>query len=547
MGAFSIVLLLGAIIARMTSPSDLFHQTQPKTIGYTSDIIENGRWILPYERGVLPATKPPLYNWLAVPFVAVAGLTSEIAHKAPSILSLIACFAMVVWIGERCMRKRAHSYGVDEHRPRIAALAGTGWLAGAMLIANYTIFKLGYLARPDMLVTLWLLLSWWSATEILIAARFSDTPPRVRMLVTFWTSVSLAWLTKGPVAVVPLAYVIIASKLLAGRWGAMLLFRWWIGLPISALPFALWVLGVYTRNPDFLIETLWQDELAGRITGARGEAPEEGPAAWYLTAGHMLFYYIVRSAPWSIASTLAMILIWSGPRGSPFNWRRATQPTAAWLHGAAVWTVTVLIVFSLSAGKRADYIASAFPTGAILAAWFWMTFIVRTPAPTLHAWPLGGVRFKSPALDLTHVAIAASIAVGLVASMTIVEWREPQSPEPRYGSRMNDFFRDVAEMTSANGMPVLLLHTGNNHLAAFLGRGRESSWQEVIDFMHRRTPFWLIEGLPTEYDVPLARDYRASQRGMSISIVLRSEEMARSEYWPRVMVVSRVTFEAPAE
>ena len=44
-------------------------QAQPKTVSYTTDIIANGRWILPIELGEHKATKPPLYNWLAAPAV----------------------------------------------------------------------------------------------------------------------------------------------------------------------------------------------------------------------------------------------------------------------------------------------------------------------------------------------------------------------------------------------------------------------------------------------------------------------------------------------
>ena len=99
----SVAALLWAIGARMLGPSDVWHQTQPKTIGYTTDIIVHGEthWSLPEERGEFPATKPPMYNWLAVPAVMLAGSASETAHKFPSLLALIACWLALVLLARR--------------------------------------------------------------------------------------------------------------------------------------------------------------------------------------------------------------------------------------------------------------------------------------------------------------------------------------------------------------------------------------------------------------------------------------------------------------
>ena len=84
----SITAIIWLLAARILGPSDAWDQTQPSTMAYTSDIIANGRWILPVERGRYPATKPPLYNWLAVPMVKLMGYSNEVAHKSPSIAAV---------------------------------------------------------------------------------------------------------------------------------------------------------------------------------------------------------------------------------------------------------------------------------------------------------------------------------------------------------------------------------------------------------------------------------------------------------------------------
>ncbi|MCH8315776.1 MAG: hypothetical protein IIA64_07370, partial [Planctomycetes bacterium] len=93
--ACSITAIIWLLAARILGPSDAWDQTQPRTMAYTTDIIANGRWILPVERGVYPATKPPLYNWLAVPMVKLMGFSSELAHKSPSVVSLRVCWLIV--------------------------------------------------------------------------------------------------------------------------------------------------------------------------------------------------------------------------------------------------------------------------------------------------------------------------------------------------------------------------------------------------------------------------------------------------------------------
>src|SRR6185503_81222 len=126
LAAFSFAVLVWALVARIAGPCDLWNQTQQRTISYTTDIIVHGigpegsweHWILPVEAGAMPATKPPMYNWIAVPFVRLLGFSSEMAHKFPSIIALSACWLIIVRIG------RTVDEGGDER---------LGWLAGLIL------------------------------------------------------------------------------------------------------------------------------------------------------------------------------------------------------------------------------------------------------------------------------------------------------------------------------------------------------------------------------------------------------------------------------
>ncbi|QOJ18059.1 MAG: glycosyltransferase family 39 protein [Phycisphaeraceae bacterium] len=546
-------IMLGAalavvLVARVLGPSDVHHQTQPKTISYTTDMLVHGRWVLPLERGMLPATKPPLYNWVAAPFVRVMGFDSTLAHKMPSVLSLIACAAVVVCLGERVLGR------------------GVGFLAATMLVATYAMYKLGYLARPDMLLTLWLTIAWLAATRVLVGCHQPSAVSRERegvrrqapsvwddalgagseapgtrnpklgtLAVLFWLAVALAWLTKGPPALAAMLFPFLIARPLAGRLGAVHCLRWWWGVPLSLLPFAAWVVAVYVTHPDHLVRTLWEDELYGRVMGTQGEAPEAGPLAWITTSLHMPAYFLLRAAPWSVLTILAVVLLWRRAKGgggdgghgndrgrSAIRAWRAHGEHGAWLHAAATWVVLIVVLFSLSAGKRADYIAAAYPPAMLLAAWGWM----QVTGPS----------------DRIRRVIPSITAAGAMALLVLGGGLEWGAPVKGAGRAYESFIRDAKETLDAQPLPLVFTSTGGSHVQAFLGSSAPETAESLHAAFHRHERFWLIAGDRPRtaqregFDVP---SY-ASRRGARATLVRRSTELPRTPDWPGGFTLWRV-------
>lgn len=549
-------------VARVLGPSDVHHQTQPKTISYTTDMLVNGRWVLPLERGMLPATKPPLYNWVAAPFVRVMGFDSALAHKMPSVLSLIACAAVVACLGERVLGR------------------GVGFLAATMLVATYAMYKLGYLARPDMLLTLWLTIAWLAATRVMMGCHqpsavshekegirhqalvtgdealgtgkkglgtrnpelgIRNPPPssapgtKHAALLIFWLAVALAWLTKGPPALAAMLFPFLIARPLAGRLGAVRCLRWWWGVPLSLLPFAAWVVAVYVIHPDHLVRTLWEDELYGRVMGTQGEAPEAGPLAWITTSLHMPAYFLLRAAPWSVLTILAVVLLWRRARGgggdgghgndrgrSATRAWRAHGEQGAWLHAAAAWVVLIVVLFSLSAGKRADYIAAAYPPAMLLAAWGWMQVTGRNDR----------IRRVIP-------SITAAGAMALLVLGGALEWG---APVKGVGRAYELFIRDAKETIDAQPLPLVFTSTGGSCVQAFLGSSAPETAESLHAAFHRHERFWLIAGDRPRtaqregFDVPAY----ASRRGTRATLVRRSTELPRTPDWPGGFTLWRV-------
>ena len=515
--------LLWSIAARVLGPSDMWDQRQPRTVSYTTDIIVNGgdHWILPIEQGEYPATKPPLYNWLAVPMVKVLGFSSDLAHKFPSVVALCLCWLAMVRLGRR----------LD------AARGGTvGWLTGIMLVDNYSFFKLGYLARPDMLLTLWLLLGWIAATALLTTpAQQLSTGKALMWRVTFWLCVALAWLTKSAAALPLLVYAVVAARLLGKRWRAVNALQWWWGLPASLGLFGLWVWGVYRLDPYHLVDTMWFEEVFGRLTGQASESNIHGPMEFFRRILHMPLYYLSRFAPWSILSILAMITLWSRGEGAmdvgaargKRHWQKIADGTGAWLHAAAILVVVIIALYTLSTGKRADYVAAASAPGALLAAWW----LVQVP----------------PRWGITAPWLAPAVAVVVLASMTAYNQLEPNAPQQGFGDAINRFVRQAEVQMQADPRPVAFWGAGGTHLQSYLGYTGKDGSDPLRRLLDAGRPFWLIAGERFEPPIDVHDWLRDQQVEASLIQEAQSAHLPRGGAWPQQFLLYRVHPRGPRE
>ena len=505
----SIIALVWVVAARLTGPSDSWDHAQPKTLSYTTDIVVNGgmHWILPIERGDYPATKPPMYNWIAAPVVAIFGFSSEPAHKWPSVAAMAVCWLVLVRLGRKL------------------GDPSLGWLAGMAFCANALIFKLGYLARPDMLLTMWICCGWAAATSVFVMSTAADddgddglgrrTAGHVR---AFWICVTLAALTKGPAAIILPVAGLVAARFVGGSWRQVHRLRWPIGISVSAAVFAAWLWAVWHLNPDHVRDTLWQAEIFGRVTGSGPEGSREGWTGWFTTLPSLGVYWMVRFAPWWIATLAGVVMLWpaAGRRvvrlGQPQPQpklqpqlqdaassgrtpRRAAGPPRAvgtaiphrsqseitqWMRSAAVLVLTVVALFSLSASTRADYLAPAVPQASLLAAW-WMREFRRES------------RVERPWLPALFAAIT-------LATLTAINRLEVNAPAKGFGDEINRFIDRCASHLELEPDPVGFWRVGSEHgglhLHAFLGLSQSEDLRGLKSQLADLTgPQWIIAGL----------------------------------------------------
>ncbi len=429
----SIAALCAVVLVRVLGPSDLWDQTQPRTIAYTIDIVAHGgeHWVLPREPDGHGATKPPLFNWLAVPSVAIFGPVSDLAHKVPSVVALLLLWLMVVVVGNR----------LDGSRRML------GSIAGIALACCYPMFKLGYLARPDMVLTLLLDVGWLSATMVLL---FPLQGGRRRWLIAaFWIAAAGALLAKGPPVVALMLAVPAMARWGGTSWSESARLRWWIGVPVVLLVAASWIVGVWWIDAGHLRDELWFNEIYGRVTGTGPEGSVRGTVDLLLGLFHTPFYAVVRFLPWSIVAIAGIGALWRADR---------QRPLIRLLRSGCIFSVVIILFFSLSAGKRADYIASIYAPASLLVAWT----LLQAPW-----WRRIG-----------RVAVPVA-AIGVLVAMAVTNARQSSAPSPMFGPGLSRFANHIDQMIEDE--PLYLVRLGGTHLPEILGGGtdRRASMGEI--------------------------------------------------------------------
>jgi 4-amino-4-deoxy-L-arabinose transferase-like glycosyltransferase len=357
-------LLLAAALASLPalmgvlSPHDLEMHDQAKQALYVVDALD-GRFWVPHARGEI-TTKPPLYTWLAAAVALPFGLT-ELTVRLPSVLATLGLGFLLFDVGRR----------------RFSAT--TGLVAVALFVTLHHTVKLAFLARTDMLLAFFVTLAMWSTW-----------PPRPLL---FGAALGLATLTKGPVGLaIPLLAVLLDAALRrdAGRLRAL---RPAASLSLAAAIVAAWLVPALLLEGDQLL-SMFGREFLDRLTGSGSRASAAHHPFWYLAP-----YLVLKLLPASL------LLPWALLRCEPAR-REAHVSLTSWL-------VAALVVVSLSASKRADYLLPAYPpalllVASLLAAWLHGELAARS-ARAIDA----GVLASAVAAATLGVTASGAIALGL--------------------------------------------------------------------------------------------------------------------------------------
>jgi 4-amino-4-deoxy-L-arabinose transferase-like glycosyltransferase len=291
--------------------------------------------VLPHLNGEAYTQKPPLYFWLAAIAGTPGGRVSEFAARLPSALAGIALVGLCAAVGGRM-------FGLY-----------TGIFGAAILLTSWDLAHLARRAQLDVLLTLF-------TTIALFTFWIGDSTGQVsrRRLAVFHGAIGLAVLTKGPIGLlVPLLVIVCYSAIQSGlRDGIRALSPWFTGsgLALSLGPGIVWISLATMLAPAGFFETAVIENLWGRFAEGTSHAR---PFYYYL------YQFPIHFLPWT---PLWAAVVWAA-RQRVFQPGADAQRARAWRF-ALTWIGVTVLMFTMSAGKRAIYLLPVFPAAALLCA-----------------------------------------------------------------------------------------------------------------------------------------------------------------------------------
>ncbi len=265
-------------------------------------------------------TKPPFSYWTIAASVAAFGRT-EWAVRLPLALAFVFSVALVYQLGKRFVPDKP-------------------WLPALIYATSPVPFFAANAVNTDSML---------AATEALAVyfyARHRFGQGSLRWIDAMWAGFGLAFLTKGPPALLPLLSIV-AFELSERR--AMRLFR-----PLGLLAFAViglgWFVLVIRRHPGLLDYFLGHEVYARIATDKLRRFPQwYGPFVVYLPT--LLF----GSLPWLVAAVPALRRRWQA--------RAALPPELRFLW---IWFALPLLVFCLSRSRLPLYLLPLFAPLSLL-------------------------------------------------------------------------------------------------------------------------------------------------------------------------------------
>jgi 4-amino-4-deoxy-L-arabinose transferase-like glycosyltransferase len=366
-------------------------------------MLESGDWINPQRNEDTGHwTKPPLTYWAVASSFAVFGKNAW-AARLPSALAFLLC----TWLCWRSARRLAP--GAED----VAALAYMTLLMPAV---------------AAQLVTTDFLLSAFQAVAIyaFIEWRFVERGPAGGWLALMWVAFGLAFLTKGPPALLPLlvltAFAPLAPSTRPQGWVHVI----W-GVLLFAAIASPWFIEVTSGHPGLMGYFLGR-EVVERV--ATDHFARHGE--WYGWAEIYLPTLLIGSLPW----TWPLARWAAGLPSAARRWRdRAARAAAAPDLLLALWIVVPLLIFCLARSRLPLYLLPLFVPFALVIARRVATGAMARPrlrgllvwAAMLLALRLGSAFVSS---DKDASAWARELQARVAAPITEVVFVEDM---PRYG------------------------------------------------------------------------------------------------------------------
>jgi 4-amino-4-deoxy-L-arabinose transferase-like glycosyltransferase len=320
--AWLVVAALTAVWFSLAAGRPLSHPDEGRYAEIPREMLVSGDWVTPHLNDLAYLEKPPLQYWATALAYQLFG-PNEWTARLWTLLSAWLDVVLVFLLARRLWDFR------------------TGVIAAALLGSTLLHFVMGQLVTLDTAFT-FLMTAMLCAFCMAQAERDSRSRSTAWMLVS-WAALGLAILTKGIAAIVIAGAVLTLYVLWQRDWAVLRTLRPIPGIALLAAITLPWFVLVSRANPDFLQFFFIHEHFQRYLTD---EAHRVEP--WWYFIG----IFAAGVLPWLPQMAGALFNGW---RSSAAQGQFSVQ-RLLWL-----WSVFVIVFFSLSGSKLAPYILPLFP------------------------------------------------------------------------------------------------------------------------------------------------------------------------------------------
>ena len=300
------------------------------------EMIRSGEWVVPHLNGEIYVDKPPLTFWLIAIPSSLYGSVTPLFARLPSALS--------AWIGVIIL----FLWG-----KRIHGTALSGLISGGILLSCYQYLSQARLAKTDMLLCLFILLSFY-----FFYLGYGESGKKRYLFHGFsFFSMGLGVLTKGPFGMIP--FLILSLFLIKERrWGMLISKPFILGYSILALTVLPWVL--------LFIERVGFDRS---LTLVKESHALSRHAPFYFYFGQIWVQFF----PWSLLIPSLFFYLWK-ERGRVWHSRESLF---------ILWFVVLFVLFTLFKIRASRYLLPALPALALMISGMWRKKVSYFLIPSL--------------------------------------------------------------------------------------------------------------------------------------------------------------------
>ena len=323
----------------------LVDRDEPRFAEASREMIERRDYVVPYFNNRYRFDKPPLTYWAQIASFRLFGETAFAARFPSAVAGALTAIVIFAW-GRRLNLSRA------------------GFWAAIVFTLSPQTFIHAKAAVADMWLVLFMTLAHWAGHELL-RDRFGGTwrsvvlrPDGLRgWWWTFYISLALAFLAKGPIGWMPLGTVLMWQWLRpVSHFGKRFLFVRGIALMLGIV--ALWGVPALLQTHGEFFQIGMGRHVVGRSFGTM---QGHGGMSILAALASLPFYFLVVFiifAPWSVK------LPWLARR----LWKQHDALDLYLLAGVGI----IVVTFSLVKTKLPHYILPAFPLLALLLTRHWL-------------------------------------------------------------------------------------------------------------------------------------------------------------------------------